>query len=156
EDGERMERLDVIFANRYLDAYERYERGEPITDAWRRAFDAATRGHDGLLVIQHLLLGMNAHITLRLGIPAATVPPGRAIDGLESDFDRINAVLASLMGTVEDELVEVAGRWEAPAGVLLRIAERAAHGGERTAASLLMTAARAAAWSFARGLADLD
>ena len=31
EDNARMERLDVLFANRYLDAYDAYRRGEPPT-----------------------------------------------------------------------------------------------------------------------------
>ena len=33
EDGARMERLDVTFANRYLDAVERYRRGKNPADA---------------------------------------------------------------------------------------------------------------------------
>src|SRR4051812_22227992 len=56
QDNARVERLDVTFANRYLDAYELHERGDRPTGPWVRAFDA-TR-HDGLFVMQHLLLGM--------------------------------------------------------------------------------------------------
>ena len=33
EDGERMERLDVIFANRYLEAYDQYRNGEKPTQS---------------------------------------------------------------------------------------------------------------------------
>src|SRR5690242_20695764 len=40
EDGPRMERLDVVFANRYLDAFDRYRRGETTTRSWRAAFAA--------------------------------------------------------------------------------------------------------------------
>jgi hypothetical protein len=154
QDGARMERFDVIFAGRYLDAYDGYEQGALIPGVWQRAFDAAQA--DGLLVIQHLLLGMNAHITLDLGVAAATVAPGSAIADLAVDFHRINDLLASLVGTVEDELVAIAGRWEAPLGVTLRIAELACHGGERTAAGCLMDGARAAAWRFAQEIAGLD
>jgi hypothetical protein len=154
EDVARMERLDVIFANRYLDAYDGYAQGAPVPRVWRRAFDAARR--DGLLVVQHLLLGMNAHITLDLGIAAAAAAPGAELDQLKGDFDKINDVLASLVGTVEDELITIVGRWEPPAGSALRIAERVCGGRERTAMSLLIDGARAAAWHFARELVQLD
>jgi len=156
EDGARMQRFDVIFANRYLDAYAAYDRGDPVPMVWKRAFDAAVVGRDGLLVIQHLLLGMNAHISLDLGIAAATVASGPALEGLEGDFDRINAVLASLVGTVEGELVDIVGRWDPPLQAMLGLGERAARGGERTAVDQLMTGARDAAWRFAKSLAGLD
>jgi len=156
DDGARMERLDVVFANRYLDAYAKYERGEPVSTVWKRAFDAAVHGRDGLLVIQHLLVGMNAHISLDLGIAAATVAPGAALPGLQGDFDRINTVLASLVGIVENELVHIVGRWDAPLESVLRLGERVLHGRERSAVDLLMTGARDSAWKFAEALADVD
>ena len=34
EDGPRMEKLDVVFAGRYLDAYSAWMAGEPVTDSW--------------------------------------------------------------------------------------------------------------------------
>ena len=57
EDGNRMDRLDVIFATRYLEALERFRRGEHPGDCWSVAFRSAGRWR--LLVLQHLLLGMN-------------------------------------------------------------------------------------------------
>ncbi len=74
EDGARMERLDVAFANRYLDALERYHRGEDLSRCWRTSFEAAQNWHP--IVLQHLLLGVNAHINLDLGIAAAQTSPG--------------------------------------------------------------------------------
>ena len=41
EDGKRMERLDVIFANRYLQAIAKLRAGEAPTRSWAIAFDAA-------------------------------------------------------------------------------------------------------------------
>jgi hypothetical protein len=76
EDGARMERLDVSFANRYLDAYNQYSKKAIITQSWQYAFDASTQQ---LTTIQHLLLGMNAHINLDLGIAAAEVSKGADI-----------------------------------------------------------------------------
>src|SRR5215510_6312535 len=69
EDGERMEMLDVNFANRYLEAYELHSKGETPTASWQVSFEAA--GHWRPLILQHLLLGINAHINLDLGIAVA-------------------------------------------------------------------------------------
>ena len=102
EDGPRMQRLDVVFANRYLDALHRYRSGEPLSLCWRAAFDAVK--HRRVVIVQHLLLGMNAHINLDLGIAAAEVCPGSALPGLEQDFNAINTVLASLETGVEAEV----------------------------------------------------
>ena len=41
DDGDRMERSDVIFANRYLDAFEAHRVGKPTSDSWAYAFRAA-------------------------------------------------------------------------------------------------------------------
>jgi hypothetical protein len=146
EDGPRMARLDVVFANRYLDAYDAYQRGEPPSRSWLAAFAAAR--DPALTVIQHLMLGMNAHIHLDLGIAAARTCPGAAIDGLERDFDAINGVLASLVPTVEGELGQISHRFS--------LLERAAHGLDRGVVNFSMTRARDDAWRFARNLAALS
>jgi len=77
ENGPRMERLDVTFANRYLTALGCYLRGEQASKCWVTAFKAATEWPP--IVLQHLLLGMNAHINLDLGAAAAIVCPGDQI-----------------------------------------------------------------------------
>jgi len=74
EDGARMEKFDVIFANRYLEATYQYWNGVKPTRAWQLAF-AACRDWNPV-VLQHLLMGMNAHINLDLGISAALTSPG--------------------------------------------------------------------------------
>ncbi|MEO6047240.1 MAG: DUF5995 family protein [Candidatus Kapaibacterium sp.] len=60
DNNERMARLDVVFANRYLDAYRHYTSGGNPTKSWLKAFRAAEG--DGYIVLQHLFAGMNAHI----------------------------------------------------------------------------------------------
>src|SRR5215210_4409022 len=40
EDGPRMERLDIIFANRYLHAFHLHRSGLSPTRSWRAAFAA--------------------------------------------------------------------------------------------------------------------
>lgn len=58
-------------------------------------------------MLQHLLLGMHAHIMLDLGIAAATVSPGESIHALERDFHGINTLLADMVDDIQDALSEV-------------------------------------------------
>lgn len=102
EDGPRMARLDVVFARRYFDAFDAWQAGKKPTEAWVIAFEAARE--DQYTVLQHLLMGINAHINLDLGIAAAQTCPGNSIGQLETDFKRINDVIASLVNKVQDSL----------------------------------------------------
>jgi len=106
-DPERMEALDTVFANRYLDAYHRYRRGEPTTRAWCYAFAAADDPHP--TVVQHLLMGMNAHISLDLGIAASTVARNHPNEGFKADFDAINQVLCDLVDEIQEEVSHSSG-----------------------------------------------
>lgn len=105
DDGPRMERLDVVFANRYLAALGQYSRGESPSEVWRVAFEAADLWRP--LILQQLLVGINAHINLDLGIAAAEIAPGDQLEELRHDFDRINEILFSLVGQVEHAIGEV-------------------------------------------------
>ena len=100
-----MEKLDVVFASRYLDALATFQAGGTATRSWMLAFHGCNDA--GLLILQQLLSGMNAHINLDLGIAAAQVSPGDQLPQLKPDFDEINAVLADLVGAVEAELAAV-------------------------------------------------
>lgn len=102
EDGPRMERLDVVFADRYLDALAACRRGDKPTLAWQLAFAAAGRWRP--LILQQLLVGINAHINLDLGISAATIAPGSSLAALRTDFDRINEILFSPVAEVENTI----------------------------------------------------
>ena len=118
EDGARMERLDVIFARRYLDALRAYRAGQSPTRSWTVAFRMANSWP--LLVVQHLLLGIHAHINLDLAIAAAETSPGSDLRGLERDFNSINAVLGEMMDDVQKRLARVSP-WM---GVLDRVGAR--------------------------------
>lgn len=98
-DGPRMARLDTAFANRYLTALATWRAGGAPSQCWQFAFDATRRSD--LLIVQHLLLGINAHINLDLGVAAAAVAPGPALPLLHDDFDRINQILAALTAEVK-------------------------------------------------------
>ena len=105
EDDERMEKLDVVFANRYLSAYENYVKQVPITQSWQLAFDNSKNNR--LIVLQHLLLGMSAHINLDLGIAAAQITHESDFESLKTDFNKINELLGSLVDEVQKDLAEI-------------------------------------------------
>ncbi|GAA3771513.1 DUF5995 family protein [Flavobacterium ginsengiterrae] len=105
QNGERMEKLDVTFANRYLKAYYEYEAKEKPSECWGFAFEQADKFWP--IVLQHLLLGMNAHINLDLGIASAEVCTVEDIADLQHDFDKINSILSSLVGGVEKCLIKI-------------------------------------------------
>ena len=87
EDNARMERLDVVFASRYLTAIDAYWASQKPTRSWAYAFGQAEQSDN--TVLHHLLLGMNAHINLDLAIAAADVSRGQDIEGLENDFTKV-------------------------------------------------------------------
>lgn len=105
EDNPRMIILDIAFAQRYLEAWENYSNGKKCTNSWYIAFEA-TKNKD-LLILQHIFLGMNAHINLDLGISAASIMPYRKINPLKKDFDNINNVIASINQKVQDSLNKI-------------------------------------------------
>jgi len=145
EDGPRMEALDVRFANRYLVALANHRDGQPVTRSWNRAFEASQDWWP--IVLQHLLLGMNAHINLDLCIAAARTAPGDQLEDLQTDFDRINAILAALVDEVRAELAQV---WP-----LLGILNRTLSGAQDAIVNFSMERARDEAWRFAERLAPL-
>jgi hypothetical protein len=142
-DGPRMEKLDVIFASRYLDAYDAYQAKGSPSRCWNVAFDACA--DDSLIVLQHLLAGMNAHINLDLGVASAQVCPGDAIDGLQQDFDMINTVLAAQVGAVESEMSAISPLVDTLSQVGLK--------SETTIINFNIDLARKAAWLTADRLA---
>lgn len=145
EDGARMERLDVIFANRYLDAANQWTQGQSPTRSWRVAFEAAESWPP--IVLQHLLLGINAHINLDLAIAAAQTAPGAALPALQRDFDHINVILGNQVGNVKTSLSSV---WP-----LLRFYDRFAGGAADVMINFSMNRARNASWQAAQTFASL-
>jgi hypothetical protein len=146
DDGERMQRFDVAFARRYLDALAAYERGEKPTRSWEEAFRAAEGSRP--LILQHLLVGISAHVNLDLGITAAAIAPGRDLPGFRRDFDRINEILASLIAGVLRDIGEVSP-W-------IRLLDRIGGRHDDEVIRFSIEVARAEAWRFATELAPLD
>jgi hypothetical protein len=102
ENGPRMERFDVAFAMRYFDAVNgHFHPGQfpKPARAWQVTFDGAHRPQP--IIVQHMFVGVVAHILLDLGIVAREFIPQLPI--FRNDFNTINAVLASQVnGVVED------------------------------------------------------
>ncbi|GGG22397.1 hypothetical protein GCM10011344_23960 [Dokdonia pacifica] len=145
EDNPRMERLDVIFANRYLEAYFTYKEGKKPSLSWENAFEVAK--NQRLLILQHLLLGINAHINLDLGIAVSeTMGPDGNLENIHADFNKINAILASMVDGVQQKIGRVS-----PFFYLL---DKVADGKEDLIATFSINIARDEAWLFANEYHD--
>ena len=96
----------VAFAERYRRALAAFERRAfaSLPRPWLIAFVAAARGET--LVAQDALLGINAHITYDLTYALGDVGIDPDRDAKRADHDRINAILARLVQTAQDALVE--------------------------------------------------
>ena len=140
DDNPRMQRLDVIFANRYLEAYFIYKDGGQPSVSWLHAFDAAK--DRSLITLQHLLLGINAHINLDLGIAVSkTVGSISDLPTIHNDFNKINAILSSMVDAVQKRIGSVSP--------LFFLLDRLAKGKEDAIAAFSINVARDGAWIFA-------
>jgi hypothetical protein len=143
DDGPRMARFDTTFASRYLDALEAWENDEGPSKCWQLAFDATRR--TDLITLQHLLLGINAHVNLDLGIAAAVTCPGAQLASLRGDFDKINQILASLVDEVKGVLQQFSP--------MIKLLEEIDNSAEDALINFSMDAARDDAWQHATLLA---
>jgi hypothetical protein len=146
DDGERMEQLDTIFAQRFFDAYDAYYNGAdgPVTQSWTHAFDSAKS--DKYIIMQHLLLGINAHINLDLGIAAAETMKDNDLDLIHDDYDRINAILASLVDYVTSNMSRISLFF----GPMISLAGKA----DEMLVNFSIIVARDGAWEFAHSYRD--
>jgi hypothetical protein len=146
DDGPRMQRLDVTFATRYLDALDRFRHGGHPSGCWLLSFQAAVTRQP--LILQHLLLGINAHINLDLGIAAAQTAPGPQLPELQGDFNRINDILAGMIAQTRTDVEEVSP-W-------IRLLDRVDPQAEDELIRFSLDRARINAWSVATRLSHLD
>jgi hypothetical protein len=142
EDGARMEKLDVLFANRYLDAYAIWKAGKVPTASWTIAFEACQRR--SVLVLQHLLLGISAHINFDLGIAAVETMAGGDLGAIEKDFDNINIILGAMTYEVINDINRLSP--------LLSLIGKHSKNTESVLVQFSMSNARDGAWCFAEDL----
>ena len=142
----RMEHFVCTFADRYFAAHEGWRSGGSPTRSWATAFAAARTWRP--VVLQHLLLGMNAHINLDLGITTAALAgsPER-LPAMRSDFDAVNDVLASMVDLSQDELA-AASPW-------FGLADHLGGRHDETLICFSLRRARDQAWALAQHLVTL-
>ncbi len=104
EDNARMELMDVAFANLYLAAYYGFNTNQDCSAAWKAAFNSK---NEKITIIQHLMLGMNAHINMDLGIAASSFATGLSMPALKNDFMMVNKILNDLTNEMQDRVTKV-------------------------------------------------
>ena len=99
EDGARMERFVDTFAARYIGARTGLI---PVARCWQATRDVA-RDPD-LLIVQHLLLAINAHVNYDLAQAAVEVASDEGgLLAVRDDFNTINDILANTsVGVIRD------------------------------------------------------
>src|SRR5258705_5069995 len=118
-DPDWAERWDVSFASLSLEALEAAMSGGQPPRPWQTAFGAP----GDLPALNHVLLGMNAHINFDLPQALLMVITDAEFDDpalmaqREADHRAIDRVLASRVAAEDDELVAVSG----PGSVLNRL-----------------------------------
>ena len=145
EDNKRMEHFDVIFANRYIEAYEHFKLQQPISKSWQVAFDAK---NERLTTIQHLIMGMNAHISFDLGLAAETIAPQQQIGDLKNDFMLVNQILEKIINEMQNRIGKVS--WS-----MFLLDWIGQHSDEKVI-NFGIVNSRRFAWQFAIGLAGLE
>lgn len=106
EDPGWVVQWDVVFAQLYLDALDASLADGPISRPWRLAFDAPARLHP----LQHVLLGVNAHVNYDLPqallgvITVEDFGDPKLLDRRQRDHENIDGVLASRVAAEDNEL----------------------------------------------------
>ena len=120
-DGEWANSLLHRFAEYYFDALELYERDDPETPAvWSQAHDAAAEPET--MVMQNLLLGVNAHINYDLVFALADTLerewddlPTRRREQRYADHCHVNIIIGQTVDSVQDQIIE---RWVPAMGIV--------------------------------------
>lgn len=113
DDGERMARFARTFADWYIGPRSG-SRARPA--CWAAADDVA--GDRSLLIVQHLLLGINAHVNHDLPQVVVELAGEQPVDSLRADFDAINDILGETQGDIVGDLGRVSAitQWAASRG----------------------------------------
>ncbi len=140
-DGDAMIAFACAFASWYL---RPMSGTPPVPGSWQATRDVAGDGR--LLIVQHLLLGINAHVNHDLPqVVVELADQQGSLTGMRHDFDAINDVLGDTMPDVLCDLARVS-RW---------VNVMAARGGGKLF-NFSLQAARGQAWRSAELLHPLD
>ena len=142
-----VERYAVAFANLYREALEAYDAGRTtaVPRAWRRCFDTAATGNS--LVLQDVLLGVNAHVNndLAFALDRVSLSPDR--DSRRRDHNAVNEVLSGVTQRATERLASL----YAPG---IATMDHAAGEIDELVSRMSLGAARDSAWESACALAD--
>jgi hypothetical protein len=100
DNGPRMAELDVAFARRYFSALNAYFYRDDVhgpTLPWEVAFVGDNDGQ--VTILQHMMAGLNAHITFDLGLAVFAVA-AHSMDSLADDYNRVNTILCKQLPDV--------------------------------------------------------
>lgn len=110
-DSEWVENLLNRFAEYYFDALACYDCGEEVPQVWRTVHEEA--GRDDLHVLQHLFLGVNAHINYDLVLTLYEIlsPEWDSLTDQQKDIRyndhmMVNTIIGETIDQVQDEVVE--------------------------------------------------
>lgn len=104
EDNKRMEKMDVAFANLYIDAYKGHQNNKKVSNSWEIAF---ANENERLTILQHIMMGINAHINLDLAIATSSTMFGKELSDIEKDFNKVNDILFNIINEIQDRLSRV-------------------------------------------------
>ncbi|MEP6775771.1 MAG: DUF5995 family protein [Chloroflexota bacterium] len=135
------------FARLYIEAFRAFENGdlEHVPIAWRVAFELSARGEG--MALQHLLLGVNAHINhdLAIALMRSGIDPDRPMR--YDDHTGVNQVLKRTVNALQDHVE----RYYSPA--LHYFDEIFGHWDEEFSC-LMVDRARETAWTHCLDLVD--
>lgn len=139
----------IAFANLYRQALVDYEeaRRDLVPKAWQLAFDTSAAGAG--LVIQDLMLGINAHINhdLPFALDSVGIDPDRS-----ERYDDHTAVNLALRDAIEPLQERIAALYASGLGVLDHLLGNL----DETLTGFSLTVAREQAWHHGAQLADAD
>jgi hypothetical protein len=146
-DNQWVDQYAIRFANLYREALLAYESGNlgAVPKAWRLSFDTSL--HNRGLLIQDLVLGINAHINhdLALALVDVGIDPDRG--QRYHDHTRVNEILQAATDRLQDQVCDL----YAP---ILRLLDLAGGRLDEELASFSVGKARESAWLTAVALAN--
>lgn len=102
-----MTRLDIVFAQLYLDAVRAEAAGHHVAECWAPVFDQRAAP---LAPIQFAVAGMNAHINHDLGVAMVATCGQLGLKpshhGVRDDYDRITEILAQVHEQVRQSFLD--------------------------------------------------
>jgi len=98
--SKRMVLFDAMFAKYYFDALEKWNHGGQPSGPWHEAMTAASERE--MFIVQHMLLGMNAHINLDLALVVRSLAKDGDLDGLHHDYVVVNQILRATIDYVQN------------------------------------------------------